>query len=416
MMGEISLTGVLVVAAIAFMVPLVLGLAPTLHLPSVVLEIVVGIVLGPAILGLVEVDLPLQVLSLLGLAFLLFLAGLEIDLDRLRGARLRSAAAGFVVSLAVALGIGLGLYAAGLIEAPLLVAIILSATSLGIVIPVLADAGQSSTTLGQLVIAGSSIADFGAIILLSLFFSGDSSSVGATLLLIGGFVVLVIATGLALAEVEHSSRLSSALERLQDSSAQIRVRGALVLLIGLVVIAQLFGLEVILGAFFAGAVLKLLDRDEMMTHAGFHTKLQAVGFGVFIPFFFVTSGMQLDVRALLSGGAALALVPVFLLALLLARGLPAALYRPMVGERGSLAAALLQATSLPFIVAATGIGMELGILSPAIGAAMVVAGLLSVVLFPLVALTLLRGGRKPTAVAQQDGPDDDDGDDEPEPT
>jgi Kef-type K+ transport system membrane component KefB len=414
MMAGISLTGVLVVAAIAFVVPLVLGLAPTLHLPSVVLEIVAGIVIGPMVLGLVEVDLPLQVLALLGLAFLLFLAGLEIDLNRLRGARLRSAAAGFVISLAVALGIGLGLYAASLIEAPLLVAIILSSTSLGIVIPVLADAGQGNTTLGQLIIAGSSIADFGAIILLSLFFSEDSSSVGSTLLLIGGFVVLVIATGLALAEVEHSSRLSSALRRLQDSSAQIRVRGAFLLLVGLVVVAQLFGLEVILGAFFAGGVLKLLDRDEMMTHTGFHTKLQAVGFGVFIPFFFVTSGMQLDVRALLSGGAALVLVPTFLLALLLARGLPAALYRPMVGKKGSVAAGLLQATSLPFIVAATGIGIELGILSPAIGAAMVVAGLLSVVLFPLGALTLLRGGTKPPAIAQRDGPDD--AGDEPKPT
>ena len=131
MMADISLTGVLVVAAIAFTVPLVLGLAPTVRLPSVVLEIVVGIVIGPAILGLVEVDLPLQILALLGLAFLLFLAGLEIDLDRLRGVPLRSAATGFVVSLAVALGIGLGLYAAGLIQAPLLVAIILSSTSLG---------------------------------------------------------------------------------------------------------------------------------------------------------------------------------------------------------------------------------------------------------------------------------------------
>src|SRR5919107_5681297 len=149
MMADISLTGVLIVAAIAFTVPLLLGLAPTLHLPPVVLEIVAGIVIGPAVLGLVEVDLPLQVLALLGLAFLLFLAGLEIDLNRLRGARLRSAAAGFVVSLAIALGIGLGLKAAGLIEAPLLVAIILSATSLGIVIPGLADAGQVGTTPGQ---------------------------------------------------------------------------------------------------------------------------------------------------------------------------------------------------------------------------------------------------------------------------
>jgi Kef-type K+ transport system membrane component KefB len=414
MMADISLTGVLVVAGIAFLVPLVLGLVPSLRLPSVVLEIVAGIVIGPAVLGFVEVDLPLQVLALLGLAFLLFLAGLEIDLDRLRGARLRSAAAGFVISLAVALGIGLGLYASGLIQAPLLVAIILSSTSLGIVIPVLADAGQSNTTLGQLIIAGSSIADFGAIILLSFFFSGDSSSVSSTLLLISVFVVLVIATGLALAEVQQSSRLRSALVRLQDSSAQIRVRGALVLLIGFVVIAQLFGLEVILGAFFAGAVLRLLDRDEMMTHAGFRTKLQAVGFGVFIPLFFITSGMQLDARALLSGGSALALVPVFLLALLLARGLPATLYRPMVGGRRSLAAGLLQATSLPFIVAATGIGLELGILTPAIGAAMVVTGLLSVVLFPLGALTLLRRGGKPDAAAQRD--DLDDASDQPRPT
>src|SRR5918998_64330 len=361
MMADISLTGVLVVAAIAFTVPLVLGLAPTLRLPSVVLEIVAGIVIGPAILGLVEKDLPLQVLALLGLAFLLFLAGLEIDLNRLRGAWRRRPAAGFVISLAVALGISLGLYAAGLIRAPLLVAIILSSTSLGIVIPVLADAGQSRTTLGQLIIAGSSIADFGAILLLSLFFSEDSGGVGSTLLLIGGFVVLIVALGLALAEVEHSSRLSSALTRLQDSSAQIRIRGAFLLLIGLVVIAQGFGLEVILGAFFAGAVLRLLDRDAMMMHTGFHTKLQAVGFGVFIPFFFVTSGMQLDVRALFTGGAALALVPAFLIPLLLTRGLPAALYRTMIGDRSSVAAALLQATSLPFIVAATGIGTELEI-------------------------------------------------------
>src|SRR5829696_1901544 len=400
-MPDISLTGLVVVAAIAFLVPLGLGLVPAVRIPSVVLEIAAGVLIGPAVLSLVEVDLPLQVMSLLGLAFLLLLAGLEIDLDRLRGARLRSAAAGFVVSVAVALAIGLGLYAAGLIEAPLLVAIIVSATSLGIVIPVLADPGQADTTLGQLIIAGSSIADFGAIILLSLFFSGDSSSVGSTLRRIGGFVALVVATGVALAEVEHSGRLSSALTRLQDTSAQIRVRGAFLLLVGLVVVAQLFGLEVILGAFFAGAVLKLLDRDEMMTHSGFHTKLQAVGFGVFIPFFFVTSGMQLDVGALLSGGAALALIPVFLLALLLARGLPAALYRSMVGDRSSLSAGLLQATSLPFIVAATGIGMELGLLSPAVGAPMVVAGLLSVVLFPLDALTILRGG-KPAAPDELD--------------
>src|SRR5215211_2422691 len=352
-MPEISLTGLLIVAAIAFVVPLGLSLVPALRIPSVVIEIAVGIVIGPAVLGLAEVDVPLQVMALLGLAFLLLLAGLEIDLDRLRGARLRSAAIGFVVSVAIALGIGLGLYAAGLIEAPLLVAIILSSTSLGIVIPVLTDTGQANTTLGQLVIAGSSVADFGAVILLSLFFSGDSSSVGSTLLLIGAFVVLVAAIGITVAEFEQVGRLNAVLLRLQDTSAQIRVRGALLFLIGFAVLAQLLGLEIILGAFIAGTVLRLVDKDGMMTHTLFRPKLEAVGFGVFIPFFFVTSGMQLDVGALLApGGAALASVPVFLFTLLLVRGLPAILYRPVIGTRGVLAAALLQATSLPFIVAA----------------------------------------------------------------
>src|SRR3712207_8836270 len=125
MMTDISLTGVLVVAAIAFLVPLGLGLVPAVRIPSVVLEIAAGVLIGPAVLGLVEVDLPLRVLALLGLAFLLLLAGLEIDLDHLRGSRLRSAAAGFVVFFAVGDGIGFGLYATGLVGAPLLVAIIL---------------------------------------------------------------------------------------------------------------------------------------------------------------------------------------------------------------------------------------------------------------------------------------------------
>jgi Kef-type K+ transport system membrane component KefB len=159
-MPELSLAGVVLVAAVAFLVPLLLGLFPGLRLPSVVGEIVVGIVLGPSVLGWVRVDLPLEVLSLLGLAFLLFLAGLEIDLRQLRGRLLALVAAGFAVSFAVALALSGGLAGAGLVDTPLLVAIILTATSLGVIIPVLKDAGQVDTDFGQLVIAAASIADF----------------------------------------------------------------------------------------------------------------------------------------------------------------------------------------------------------------------------------------------------------------
>ena len=396
-MAEISLTGILVVAAVAFAVPLLLGLAPALRLPAVVLEIVAGVVIWPSVLGVVEVDVALRVLALIGLAFLLFLAGLEIDPEGLRGGQFGLAAAGFALSLAIAFGVGFALWAGGLVGAPVLVAIVLCATSLGIVVPVLADAGQTRGPLGQLVIAASSIADFGAIILLSLFFSRGSTGVGARLLLLGAFALLVIAAAAALAAAGRLKRLGAVLTRLQDTSAQIRVRGAFLLLVGFAVLAQPFGLEVILGAFLAGTILALLDRDRAMTHPRFRGKLEAVGYGVFIPFFFVTSGMELDLGALFGGGGSALLIPVFLLALLLARGLPAWLYRARIGTRGAVAAGLLQATSLPFIVAAAEIGRELGALDPATGAAFVVAGLLSVVLFPLLALTFLRAAGSPRA-------------------
>ena len=168
-----------------------------------------------------------------------------------------------------------------------------------------------------------------------------------------------------------------------------------------VVLAEQFGLEAILGAFVAGAVLKLVDTDRAMTHPQFHRKLEAAGFGVFIPFFFVTSGVMFDLDALLASGSALARVPIFLVALLAARGLPALLYRRLVGARKSAAAGLLQATSLGFFVVAGQIGMELDLISRATGAALIAAGLLSVLLFPVGALLLLRYAESPSRSASQ---------------
>ena len=390
-MPEVSFSSLLIVSAAGFLAPFALGFFPSIQLPAVVLEIVLGIVVGPDGLGWASFDLPLQVLSVIGLAFLLFLAGLEIEFDRLRGRPLEIAALGFALSFVVAVIVGYALDAAGLGDTPLLVAIILTATSLGVLVPLLKDTGEISTGFGQLVIAASSIADFGAIILLSLFFSREATGIGTKLELLGLLLLFGAAVAVAVFGLEHVMGISQVLTRLQNTTAQIRIRAAFLLLAAFVALASKLGLETILGAFIAGAVISLVDRDQMMTHADFRAKLESVGFGVFIPIFFVTSGVKFDLNALFSGASTVARVPLFLLALLLARGLPALIYAPMIGNRRTAAACLMQATSLPFIVAATQIGVELGKLSQANAAALVAAGLFSVLIFPLAALSILRG-------------------------
>src|SRR5919108_880222 len=229
-MPEIHFTNLLIVVAVAFGANLALGFFPRVRLPAIVLEIVLGIVIGPSGLGWVEVDVPVSILSLVGLAFLLFLAGLEIDVERLRGRVLKLTAVGFAVSFVVGILVGLALNAGGFVKSPLFVAIVLVSTSLGVIVPVLKDSDNISTDFGQLVIAAASIADFGAIILLSLFFSGQGSTdTSGTLILLGVFGALVVLIGLAIVGFERSRSLSRVLVRLQDTTAQIRVRGAFVL-------------------------------------------------------------------------------------------------------------------------------------------------------------------------------------------
>jgi Kef-type K+ transport system membrane component KefB len=388
-MQELEFVNLLIVAVAAFAAPFALGLAPALRIPAVVLEIVVGIVIGPAGFGWVEVDAPVEVLALVGLAFLLFLAGLEIEVDRLRGKVLGVTLAGFALSFAIALAVGGALSATGIVDSPLLVAIILSATSLGIVIPVLKDQMQVGSSFGQLVIAAATIADFGAVILLSFFFSGEGGP-GSTAVLLAVFVGLLAVTFFVVRGAERSRRIGDDLLRLQDSSAQIRVRAAMLLMVAFVALAEALGLEVILGSFAAGALLALLDQDRRMTHENFRVKLEAIGFGLFIPVFFVTSGVRFDLSALLDTPSNLAMVPIFLAALLAVRGLPAITYRGFVGRRRATIASVLQATSLPFIVAATAIGQELGLMDAAEASALIAAGLLSVLIFPITGLTLLK--------------------------
>ena len=359
-------------------------------LPPIVAEILLGIVVGPQVLAWAAVDALVEVLALVGLGFGLLLAGLEIDLDLLRGRRATLALAGFAVSFALAVALGVALSAGGLVRSPLLIAVILSATSLGIVLPVLKDASVLGTPVGQMVVAGGTVAEIVPILLLSVLFSEQGPGIVAQLALLVAFLAFVAAVAAAILGLEHSRRLSDALLALQDTTSQIRVRGAVLLLMLFAALAAEFGLEAILGAFLAGATLKLVDRDDAMTHTRFASKLQAVGFGAFVPFFFVATGMQLDVEGLLGSGSTMARVPVFVLCLLLVRALPALLYRPVTETRGQVVAAgLLQATSLSIPIVAGQIGVDLGLIRPENYVALVAAGVISVVVFPFVALRLL---------------------------
>ncbi len=380
----LSFTSAAMVAVVAVLAPLTVRLAG-IRLPEVVLEIGLGVAIGPQFLGWAHADPPVRVLAIIGLAFLLLLSGLEIDFDRLRGRVLRLTSAAFAASFVLAVAAGFLLGAVDLVQSPLLIAIILSATSLGIILPVLKDAGSTETPFGQVVVAGASIAEVVPIVLLSLFFSERSAGIVSQLVLLVTFLSFVTVVGLAIVGFERSARISRALLALQDTTAEIRVRATVALLMVFAAVATAFGLEAIFGAFLAGATINLLDRDRKMTHSLLRVKLQAVGFGAFIPFFFVSTGMMLDVRSL-GHPSILARVPIFLIAILLVHALPAALYRPLAQNQRQVAAAgLLQATSLSIPVVAGAVGVSLHLIQPSNYAALVAAGLMSVILFPLLA-------------------------------
>jgi len=221
-------------------------------------------------------------------------------------------------------------------------------------------------------------------------------------ILLLGFAIVTALLIAGIRRLERIIWLSALLVRLQDTTAEIRIRASILLLIAFVALAERLGLETILAAFLAGATLRLIDQDQFTSHPNFRVKLDAIGYGFLIPVFFVSSGLQFDLRALFSSASTVLRLPLLLLALLIVRGLPAILYRSVVPRSRVIAAGLLQATSLPFIVAASTIGIGLRLISPATAAALVGAGLLSVVLFPTLALALLRepksGATRPPAL------------------
>jgi Kef-type K+ transport system membrane component KefB len=388
-----SYTSFVIVAVIAFLAPLIRGMAPQILVPAIVLELVAGIIVGPHGLGLAESTGPVNVFSTVGLACLLFLAGREIQVERLRGALLTTSLAGFAISFALAFGCAATLHAVGLIKTPLLVAIVFVATSLSIIIVPLKDAHETDSDFGQQVISAAAIAEFGAVVLLSFFYSGEREGAATELLHLSLFVLAAAMILLSLTRGASLRRITDAINRLEGTSAQIRVRGDFALVAVVAGVASQLGLETILAAFTVGLIRGMTSaKDERQEE-----RLDAVTLGIFIPFFFVDSGLNFNVGALFASTSAFIRLPLFLLAILIVRALPALLYRRRFVTRRTAAAGLLQATSLSFIVVATQIGLMLDIMYTATATALVGAGLITVMIFPTLALALLGKREEPTA-------------------
>jgi Kef-type K+ transport system membrane component KefB len=402
-MPAISFNGLLIIAGIAVLVPVVLGLLPKVPLPGAVVEVIAGIVVGPSVLGWVHIDAPVQVLSDLGLGMLLFLAGLEIDIKRLLGPLGRLAGWAFGASAVLGIGCAFALSLAGLADRPLFLAIVLMSTSAGLLLPLLKDAGEEDTRFGQLVMTAAALAEVGPILLLSLLFSATSKTTADRLASLAIFLALLAVIGLTLGRVRRLDGLERLLNRLEDRSAQLRVRATLTLALGFGVLAYRFGFASILGAFAAGLLVRMIDLSGHAPHPQFQTKLEGIGFGFLVPIFFIATGVQFDLKALLGNPTAIAEVPLFLAALLLARGLPALLYRRFVGRRRAVVAGLMQATTLTFVIVATQIGRAAGQLTATTSASLLTAGLLSAAVFPAAAVKLLapeRPAREPVQLPE----------------
>ena len=384
---EITHVDILVVAAVAAFAPILVDLTRRVRVPIVVAEIALGIVVGPQVLGLAETDSFIEALATFGLAFLFFLAGMEIEFERIRGAPIKRGVGGWLLSVVLGSVIALVLHQAGVIHATVLVALALTTTALGTLMPILRDAGILETRFGAFLVGAGAAGEFCPVVIVSVILAADAGDPWRATLLFAFAAVVVAAALLGLRAAPP--RLVGLVRTTMGTSAQLAVRLSLLLIVALAVLASEFGLDVILGAFGAGIVVGILVRGtDSQEFAG---KLDAVGFGFLIPVFFIATGMEYDLDALVSDPGALALVPGFALLFLVTRGLPVLLlYRRDLPRPELMPLALFSAAALPLLVAITQIGLDTGTMRTEVAVSIVGAGMLSVLLYPLLALTLLR--------------------------
>jgi Kef-type K+ transport system membrane component KefB len=361
-----------------------------LLVPTVVLELLLGVVIGPQVLGLPTSDF-LEFFSDLGLGMLFFFAGYEIDLRRIAGQPLRLAAFGWALSLALAYTIGGALAAAGIVLSLVYTGSAMATTAIGTLIPILSDSGELRTRLGTYLLAAGAVGEFGPILLVTLVLSTQGAVHNAVILI--AFVVLAV--GVSVLAVRSGERTLPLLERTIEKSSQLAVRWIVVLVFALVALAAELGLDLLLGGFAAGMITRQVLKEREI--AGFDSKLTAVGFGVFIPFFFVFSGMQLDIDALFASVSGVVKLAVFFVLFAVVRGTPALLlYRGVLDFSERKALALFSSTQLPLVLAITTLAQQTGHMRASTAAALIGAAVLSTLVYPLLGLRLRRQVTMPT--------------------
>jgi len=369
--------------AAALAAPLIADLLSRwVRIPAVVLELGLGIAIGPAVLGIAVMDSTVDFLSTLGVAFLMFMAGYEVDVERVRGRPLTLATKAWFTSLLLGVSLGTVLAVTGFALSGLVIGLCLTTTALGTLLPIMRDEGLLPTPYGTHVLAGGAVGEFGPIVAVALLLSTDSPARSTAALII--FSLLGIGA-VALAWRARPPRLSQLLVKTLHSSGQMAVRLVAVTVILLVWLASALGLDILLGAFLAGLVGRLFFRGfDEPTRRQIDDKLDGLSFGFFVPLFFVVSGMKFDLDALLSSWTTVIRVPIFAALFLVIRGGPVLwLYRNEVSEATRRALAVVTSTALPLVVVITTIGVETNRMKPENAAALVGAAMISVLVFPL---------------------------------
>ncbi len=384
-MEQSTAVSLLVIAGAAVAAPALSELVARFRIPSVLFELLLGILIGPSVLGIAHLDSFVKGLSTLGLAFLFFVAGYEIDPRRLQGAPFRRAALGWGATVVIGLLVAAVMVAVGFVLSDLLVGLALTTTAIGTLMPMLRDRGVLDTRFGDHLVAAGAVGEFGPVLAVTLFLG--ASSPGTQGLLLAAFVVAALAIAW-FAGRPRPPAFIDAMSRHLDSSSQLPVRLVMLLVTSMVVMAVALGLDMLIGAFAAGLIGRLLFPPHGSLQL--RPRLESIGFGFLIPVFFIVSGMEFDLSALLSSWTVWIRVPLFLGLFLLVRGAPAlVVYRDVLPTRRRAAMAVLQSTALPLLVVITEIGLSTGHMRPSNAAALVGAGMLSVLVLPIVGFALL---------------------------